>query len=172
MGLCIRIQEELKKVERATREYGESMTTVIEATFSTAGFTVTLSGITLACSFAVLMFVPVTLLQNLGVGCTISLCITVLSANTVPAALLGAFPAFFGKSGTFCRKCCEFGITEDDQLKDAGSTNISGASTMSTMIYGDFVGDSSGGSSFISSLAPCSGSRCGTDRSSGNNSQQ
>jgi len=99
--ICTRIRQELEKISRerqAATAVDRDIATVIEATFSTAGFTVTLSGITLACSFAVLLFVPVGMIANLGLGCASALLITVFAAISIPSALLAAFPNFFFKS--------------------------------------------------------------------------
>lgn len=63
----------------------------------TAGFTVFTSGFTLMSTFVVLACFPIRIISSLGVGCTISLFVTLIVNLTLLPAGLAAFPEFFAK---------------------------------------------------------------------------
>jgi uncharacterized membrane protein YdfJ with MMPL/SSD domain len=106
--ICTRFREELgvrfPKAETLLEDINdpvivaERVMDAIEATFSTAGFTVLLSGLTLISSFCILMCCPVDLVLSLGSGCAFALFVTLMAALTVPPAIFAAFPCFFAKA--------------------------------------------------------------------------
>lgn len=85
---------EWQKRKEATLE--EIATQALIPVLQTAGFTVLLSGLTLTAAFLTIAFFPVQIISSLGVGCSISLFLTLLVHLTLHPCLIATFPAFFG----------------------------------------------------------------------------
>uniref|UniRef100_A0A7S4T4M5 SSD domain-containing protein n=1 Tax=Alexandrium monilatum TaxID=311494 RepID=A0A7S4T4M5_9DINO len=78
-------------------ELAPAVNSALEKTMISAGCTITLSGVTLALSFLVLVFFPEAMFSSMGLGCTVSLCVALIVHLTLLPALLAAFPGFFGR---------------------------------------------------------------------------
>lgn len=91
------------ELEAGTAEcdaYVQKVYQCVENTMQTAGFTVLLSGTTLILSFLVVALFPVMIVSSLGVGCAVSLFVTLVVHLTLVPAMLAAFPHFFGKAAS------------------------------------------------------------------------
>lgn len=99
--ITTRFDEELARVEAAAegKPSRKRLEDAIVQTVVHSGFLVVLSGSLLLAAFAMLVLVPDTMIQSLGVGCGVGLLLTILVHVTLGPALLAAFPAFFAHHG-------------------------------------------------------------------------